>query len=90
MGDEFDADGPVRMRVFAPGTAPIARVDIVKDMKSVFSTEPNAPRVEFTWTDDKRRRPGLSWYYVRVQQQDGQLAWASPQWIHTTAASAAR
>ena len=81
MGDEFDADGPVTLKVLAHGTRPIARVDVIKDFVYVYSTEPNAPRVEFEWTDEETRPPGLSWYYVRVLQDDGELAWGSPMWI---------
>jgi hypothetical protein len=40
--------------------------------------------VEFQWTDTERGRPaGLSWYYVRAIQDDGELVWASPFWVHT-------
>jgi hypothetical protein len=84
MGDEFDADGPVKLKVYVQGTAPVARVDVIKDFKYVYSTEPGKEQVEFQWTDDERGRPaGLSWYYVRAVQADGQLAWASPIWVHT-------
>ena len=38
--------------------------------------------IAFEWTDDEKRGPGLSWYYVRAIQDDGQLAWASPIWVH--------
>ncbi len=34
-------------------------------------------------TTSKAARPGLSWYYVRAIQTDGELAWASPIWVHT-------
>ena len=44
----------------------------------------------FEWTDEEKRPPGLSWYYVRVQQDEGQLAWASPIWVHTKADGSAR
>ena len=43
MGDEFDADGPVRLKVLVHGTRPIARVDVIKDFVYVFSTEPQGP-----------------------------------------------
>ena len=33
--------------------------------------------------DEQGRPPGLSWYYVRAIQDDGELAWASPMWVHT-------
>ncbi len=84
MGDEFDADGPVKLRVFVRGTDKLARVDIIKDFKYVYSTDPKTEQVDFEWTDDERGRPaGLSWYYVRAIQADGELAWASPLWVHT-------
>jgi hypothetical protein len=83
MGDEFDApaSGPVKLKVLVHGTRPIARVDIIKDFVYVYSTEPNRPRVEFEWADDEKRGPGLSWYYVRAIQDNGELAWASPIWV---------
>jgi hypothetical protein len=84
MGDEFNASGPVSLSVSVFGTRPLARVDIIKDFKFVYSTEPRTQRVSFQWTDDEPDRPaGLSWYYVRAIQDDGELAWASPIWVHT-------
>src|SRR5262249_24807696 len=88
MGDEFAADRPVSLRVFAHGTRPIARVDIIKDYVHVYTTEPNRERVEFTWTDNEKRAAGMSWYYVRVLQNDGELAWASPMWVRLGGAAA--
>src|SRR6185312_16962506 len=82
MGDEFDANGPIRIKVLAHGTRPIARIDVIKDFVYVYSTTPGKPRVEFEWLDEEKRGPGLSWYYVRVIQEDGELAWGSPFWVH--------
>ncbi|MHC5540182.1 hypothetical protein ACYOEI_18335, partial [Singulisphaera rosea] len=87
MGDEFRADGPVRLKVFVHGTRPIARVDIIKDFVYVYSTEPGRERVEFEWKDDEKRPPGLSWYYVRAIQDDGEIAWGSPFWVRFPAGS---
>ena len=83
MGDEFDkpADGPVRLKVLVHGTKPVARVDVIKDFVYVYSTQPDKDRVEFEWTDHETRGPGLSWYYVRALQADGQIAWGSPLWV---------
>lgn len=83
MGDEFDAPagGPVRLKVLVHGTAPVARVDIIKDFVYVYSTGPKSERVAFEWADNEVRGPGLSWYYVRAIQADGQLAWGSPMWV---------
>ena len=87
MGDEFDApvEGPLRLKVLVHGTKPVAKIDVIKDFVYVYSTEPNRERVEFEWTDNETRGPGLSWYYVRAIQADGQLAWGSPMWVRSRA-----
>jgi len=87
MGDEFDAQGPVKLKVLVHGTRPIAKVDVIKDFVYVYSTEPNRAKVEFEWTDGESRGPGLSWYYVRAIQDDGELAWASPMWVRSRQAT---
>ncbi|HEV3120391.1 MAG TPA: hypothetical protein VGY53_00745, partial [Isosphaeraceae bacterium] len=87
MGEEFNATGPVHLKVLAHGTGLIARVDIIKDFIYVFSTEPHSDRVELEWTDDEHRPPGLSWYYIRVLQENGEIAWGSPIWVHLAGSS---
>jgi hypothetical protein len=89
MGDEFEAEGPVRLKVLVHGTRPITRIDVIKDFGYVYSTEPRAERVAFEWTDEEPRTAGLSWYYVRAIQDDNELAWGSPFWIHRRASGAA-
>jgi hypothetical protein len=32
------------------------------------------------WEEDELR-PGRAWYYVRVSQLNGQMAWSSPIWV---------
>jgi len=89
MGDEVQfkrgdkRDPTLRVRVH--GTAPLARVDVIKDFQFVYATESKDASAEFTWTDPDPR-PGLSWYYVRVLQTDGQVAWGSPIWVQMPAA----
>jgi hypothetical protein len=86
MGDEFEVAGQPRISVKLIGTAPFARVAIVKDGSEVYTTAPNSKEVNFEWTDEapagrQGPGPGTSYYYVRGEQADGQLVWASPMWI---------
>jgi len=37
--------------------------------------------VEFTWRDEKPEAGKTSYYYVRGEQQDGEIVWVSPMWI---------
>lgn len=80
MGDEFDTNSPPRLRIRATGTKPIARGVVVKDNNVVHIETPNAARADFSWLDGSAKA-GTSYYYVRVEQEDGQIAWASPMWI---------
>jgi hypothetical protein len=82
MGDAFTQAGPVTLRVRAHGTGPIARIDVIKDFRHVYTTEPRAARVDFAWTDEKPGELPTSWYYVRVIQEDGEIAWGSPIWVN--------
>ena len=85
MGDEFNADGPVKLKVFVRGTGTRCPSGYHQGLQ-VSSTRPSPrmSRSSFEWTDDEQGRPaGLSWYYVRAIQTDGELAWASPIWVHT-------
>jgi hypothetical protein len=84
MGDVFSTAEAPELRVKLSGTAPFARVHIVKDNQYVYTTEPGAREVEFRWRDNAPRPGKTSYYYVRGEQQDGELVWASPFWITYT------
>ncbi len=81
MGDAFTVKEPPKLDIFVIGTAPIARLHIIKDFRHVYTTEPKRREVRMSWQDTAAERGKESWYYVRVEQEDGQLAWSSPMWI---------
>ena len=81
MGDEFAVTGQPSISVKLIGTAAFAKVVIVKDGKEVYSLEPMTKDVGFEWSDSAAAAGGTSYYYVRGEQVDGQLVWASPMWI---------
>jgi hypothetical protein len=81
MGDEFSVASAPSITVRLTGTAPFANVAIVKDGRDVHRIEPHSREVDFTWTDNAAQPGKTSWYYVRGEQTDGQLVWASPMWI---------
>lgn len=80
MGDAFRATAAPQLSVNAVGTATLKQIDLVKDKRFVYTTRPGTKSVRFTFTDTQKG-PGESWYYVRVLQEDGQIAWSSPIWI---------
>ncbi len=80
QGDIFTTSQRPRMSVRIHGTAPISKVEIIRNNKFVFSARPGKAAVELSY-EDSSAQAGESYYYVRVEQTDGQLAWSSPMWI---------
>jgi hypothetical protein len=81
MGDEFTVADKPSISVKLIGTTTFAKVVIVKDGREAYAVEPGTREVSFTWRDDAAQSGKTSYYYVRGEQQDGQLVWASPMWI---------
>ena len=69
------------MKIKFVGTAPLAKVTLVKDDVEHVLGEPNKGEVEYSWTDPSPTPGKESYYYVRGEQADGELVWASPMWI---------
>ncbi len=68
MGDEFTVTEPPTIKVKLIGTAPFARVVIVKDNQYVYTATPNKRIVDFEWTDRQAKPGTTSYYYVRGEQ----------------------
>jgi hypothetical protein len=81
MGDEFSTKEAPNLRIKAIAPRPIARLVVVRDNKYIFTNEPGKKEVDLTFTDDDARPGESHYYYVRVEVEDTNLAWASPMWI---------
>lgn len=87
MGDEFTTAEAPTLKLRLQGTAPFARVVLVKDDVEVKVWEPGNAEVDLTWTDPSPVAGKTSYYYFRGEQQKqprdsfGELVWASPMWI---------
>ena len=80
MGDAFDADSGATLRVHAEGTGPVADVVLIRDNRVVYTRKPGRSRVDFSFLETDPE-PGTHYYYVRLQQADGHVAWSSPIWV---------
>ena len=80
MGDEFTTASAPELRIHLEGTAPFAKVVFVKDDVEVFTATPGSAKCDVKWTDPNPK-DGTSYYYVRGEQKNGELVWASPMWI---------
>jgi hypothetical protein len=62
----------------------------VKDDQYVYTTQPGSKQVDFRWRDYAPEPGKRSYYYVRGEQQNGEIVWASPMWITYTGAALAK
>jgi hypothetical protein len=80
MGDIFETKSLPKLVVKVMGTAPIKQIDVIKNNTYVYKINPGQKAADFEYVD-KAMASGESYYYVRAEQTDGQLAWTSPVWV---------
>jgi hypothetical protein len=83
MGDEVATRQP-KLDVVVLGTAPIDKVEVLRNDVVVHTVRPEAAGLEevrFGWADPAPIKGQSSFYHVRVIQRNGQMAWASPIWV---------
>lgn len=81
MGEEFELTRAEPLRIRIRGTSNISSVAVIKDGKAVYTVTPNKVEVDLTYLDQEKNT-GRHYYYVRIQQEDGLLAWSSPFFVH--------
>jgi hypothetical protein len=80
QGDIVTVPRDFRLSVKISGTAPIRQIDIVRNNQFIHNRQNLGRDVSFTFIDNQPSS-GESYYYVRVIQADGQMAWSSPIWV---------
>ena len=83
MGSDVPGEGRGErheIRFDLHGTEMIRRVEVVRDGKVAWSAEYAAQEVEDGWINDSPEAKEASYYYLKVVQIDGNVAWASPVW----------
>jgi hypothetical protein len=84
MGDAFSSAETPNLHVKLEGTSRFAKVVVIKDNEYVYSTQPDSDKVEFSWRDNTPTKGKSSYYYVRGEQDNGEIVWVSPMWITYT------
>ncbi len=84
---------------FVAGTAPIKEIAFIRNGKPFHTIHPKVAHYEFAIDDTEllskilmpssnEEKPLFVYYYMRVVQEDGHMAWSSPIWIDQTEAVA--
>ncbi len=85
MGEEFSVDNPalpIKISVSVSGTEKLEKVEIIRNNQNIHTEEPGEKSVTLEYVDKKRLNKN-TYYYMRVTQADGHMAWSSPIWIST-------
>jgi hypothetical protein len=80
MGSAIEAGGKPKLEAKIVGTGPVRKVEVIRNNEYVHTQPGGAAEVEFTYVDNDPLA-GENWYYIRVEQENGELAWASPVWV---------
>jgi len=80
QGDELSAQALPEVSAKIVGSGPLKKVVVVRDNAYVFSKEPEGETFDLRYRENSLT-PGQHYYYVRVEQKDGNVAWSSPIWI---------
>jgi len=82
QGDEVETSGPYTLVANLIGTGSIWRVDVIQNEHYVYELTPAGKNtVNFTYIDP-HPVSGENRYYVRLLQEDGNVAWSSPIWVN--------
>jgi hypothetical protein len=73
-------NGPVPIVMRAVGCDEIEAVEIIRNGKVVFRNEGEGLLAQFL-IEDTQPASGTNWYYAKVVQKDGNMAWSSPVWV---------
>jgi hypothetical protein len=79
-GDIYESSRIPEIYVVAKGTAPIKEIAVVRDNTYVHTQPGNGEEAEFRFREPTLDA-GEHYYYVRVEQADGHMAWSSPIWV---------
>lgn len=76
---------------YVAGTTKLQKVEIVRNGKVIKTFEPDTYFLDFAYDDlialdkvvlnAKDKKPPFVYYYIRVTQEDGHMAWSSPIWV---------
>ena len=74
--------GGFKLTVKVIGTTAIRQIDIIKNQEFLYNRQKLDKEVELEFVDNKKSG-GEDFYYVRVIQEDNNIAWSSPIWVTT-------
>jgi hypothetical protein len=79
MGQTVAASGSRAIRVHAASATRIARIEVVRDGRVLSTIAPDSRTADWQFEDSPS--DATAYYYARVTDANGELAWSSPVWV---------
>ncbi|MDI6784552.1 MAG: CehA/McbA family metallohydrolase, partial [bacterium] len=80
LGEEYSTNTAPEFTVRVKGTSPLHYVYLIRNNEIIYTNGGDSDEAKFKFTDTQIPQ-GTNWYYLRVIQRDGNMAWSSPLWI---------
>jgi hypothetical protein len=97
MGSELDTQEKPGLHVnrhitgFIAGTDILEKIELLRNGKPIMTYSPKSHHIDFDYDDmtplsevvihPKDKAPPFVFYYLRITQKDGHMAWSSPIWV---------
>ncbi|MEY2598423.1 MAG: hypothetical protein RLZZ142_682, partial [Verrucomicrobiota bacterium] len=83
MGQIFESKDAPKLALRVLGTGPLKQVTVVRNEQNLRTFSPKDKEFALVFHDDSATS-GENRYYLRVEQEDGNMAWSSPIWVSKT------
>jgi hypothetical protein len=84
MGEEVKSDGPPKIEIdvsVPPEEGALRWLSVIRNGEVIRQVGGEAQRTLHTFVDEDAPKGRISWYYLRVQLADNNMAWSSPVWV---------
>jgi len=80
MGGTLPRNDRADIHIGAAGTAPLRKVEVIRNGEVILDHSAGGWVAELDFRDAPPKA-AESYYYVRITQEDGEMAWSSPVWL---------
>ena len=83
MGSEIQLEASTerKLKICAEACSLVQKLVIIKNAREIHVAEPKQESASIEWADSKGKERESDYYYVRLIQDDGEMAWSSPIWV---------
>ena len=81
MGSGIAVQEPPQFRLRVAATGPVRSVEIIRSGSVVYSASPGQSELSIAFRDEDAPDERSAHYHVRMVQENGQIAWATPIWL---------